>query len=127
MLLVYLQNRNDEGTDKFCSDVLCSEYLIDYLEENFVCYGMDLTDDMKSLSVQANLLMCSMLVIYYRANGKVTVHDVITSSISIDEVMQRLMEAEETYQELSAFEARAEEMGRTSDNVGTDGQYALYT
>lgn len=115
-LAVYLHDDNNIVTNVFCSKMLCSEEIVNYLTENFFVWAWDMTNDknkdrlLKMTTKHFGTIAFSqiksyipnklpLVLIISRARSTNEVSSVIQGCINLDELMSSLINAYELFQD----------------------------
>jgi len=111
LLLLYLHSPQHEDTQRFCRDTLCDEVLVDFMRENLIVWGGDVTRSEAhavSLALQHTTFPHLALVL---AGAKPTLLSSFPGHCSPDELLHRLAQAVEDHSAaLTAARRESEEM-----------------
>ncbi|XP_076439934.1 FAS-associated factor 1-like [Babylonia areolata] len=116
LLALYLHHDNSIQAHVFCSQLLCSESIVNYLSSNFITWAWDLThpDNMDRLvtsatrhfgSIAANQIrsyrteQLPALLIISRSKATNEVLDAIQGHVTLNELMTRLLHAGDVFTE----------------------------
>lgn len=134
MLAVYLHHDSSVLSNVFCSQVLCAESVVGFLNENFVTFGWDMThssnkqravnmitrhfgsvasSSVKNMSVER----FPVIALIYRLRGTTEIFQMFDGHLTLDEVMSRLLSAHDTYSSQLVAEVREEEEREARDAV----------
>ncbi|CAE1311723.1 FAF1 [Acanthosepion pharaonis] len=125
-LAVYLHDDNNIVTNVFCSKMLCSEEIVNYLTENFFVWAWDMTNDknkarLLTMATRHFGMIASsqiksyipnklpLLLIISRARSTNEVSTVIQGCINLDELMSSLITAFELFQDQQRQDVMEEE------------------
>ncbi|XP_078352953.1 FAS-associated factor 1-like [Oculina patagonica] len=125
-LLVYLHHDGSILTNVFCSQLICSETIVNYISGNFVVWAWDMTHDTNRTrfldmvtqhfgSVAASTVrgfgaeQYPLLLVGLKNRSAMEICSVLQGSVTLDELMTGLMSAHETFQQAMDFEIREEE------------------
>lgn len=142
ILAVYLHHDASVFTNVFCSTCLCADSVVSFLSENFVCFGWDLSfqsnrnravnmitkhfgsvaaSNVKSLEIEK----LPLIALIYRLRGTTEIFQMIEGNVSLDELMSRLITAQETYQSQLSLEIKEEEERAARDAVKREQDLAF--
>ncbi|XP_064606655.1 FAS-associated factor 1-like [Liolophura sinensis] len=140
-LAIYLHHDNSIAANVFCSQVLCSESVVNYLSSNFITWAWDLTHESnrKRLQNAATSLFGSLdaaqlsyksehlpvFLIILRTRSSREVFSVIHGHQTLDELMSALINASEVFQ-LNLKSDIAEEKEREAREMIKREQDAAY-
>jgi len=134
MLAIYLHHDSSVLTNVFCAQVLCSDSVVSFLNENFVTFGWDLTHhsnktravnmitrhfgSVTSSTVKnVDVEKFPVIALIYRLRGNTEIFQIFHGNQTLDEVMSRLLSAQETFTSQLATEVREEEQREARDAV----------
>lgn len=125
-LLVYLHHDGSILTNVFCSQLICSDTIVNYISGNFVVWAWDMTHDTNRTrfldmvtqhfgSVAASTVrgfgaeQYPLLLVAMKNRSAMEICSVLQGTVTLDELMTGLMSAHETFQQAMDFEIREEE------------------
>ncbi|XP_015752631.1 PREDICTED: FAS-associated factor 1-like [Acropora digitifera] len=125
-LIIYLHHDGSILTNVFCSQLICSETIVNYISSNFVVWAWDMTHDTNSARfvemvtqhfgrVAASTLggfgveQYPLLIVGLKNRSAMEICSVIQGSVTLDELMTGLMSAHDTFQQAMDIEIREEE------------------
>ncbi|XP_073259485.1 FAS-associated factor 1-like isoform X1 [Porites lutea] len=125
-LLIYLHHDGSILTNVFCSQLICSETIVNYISGNFVVWAWDMTHNSNRArfldmvtqhfgSVAASTVrgfvaeQFPLLIVGMRNRSAMEICSVLQGSVTLDELMTGLMSAHETFQQAMDIEIREEE------------------
>lgn len=125
-LLIYLHHDGSILTNVFCSQLICSETIVNYISSNFVVWAWDMTHDTNRTrfldmvmqhfgSVAASTVrgfgaeQYPLLIVGLKNRSAMEICSVIQGSVTLDELMTGLMSAHDTFQQAMDIEIREEE------------------
>lgn len=125
-LLVYLHHDGSILTNVFCSQLICSETIVNYISGNFVVWAWDMTHDTNRTrfldmvtqhfgSVAASTVrgfgaeQYPLLLVGLKNRSAMEICSVLQGSVTLDELMTGLISAHETFQQAMDVEIREEE------------------
>jgi len=134
MLALYFHHDSSVLTNVFCAQVLCSESVVSFLNENFVTFGWDLTHSSNkqravnmitrhfgsvasSTVKNVDVERFPVIALIYRLRGTTEIFRIFHGNQTLDEVMSRLLSAVETYSSQLVSEVREEEQREARDAV----------
>lgn len=126
LLAVYLHHDSSILANVFCSQILCKESIVQYLSNNFITWAWDMTNDTNSArfitmatrqfgSVAASQIRCykpdqlPVLLIISRSRATNEVVDIIPGSVTLDELMMRLIQVSDVFHEQQRADILEEE------------------
>jgi len=142
ILAVYLHHDSSVFTNVFCSTCLCADSVVSFLNENYICFGWDLTfhsnrtravdmitkhfgsvaaSNVKSLEIER----LPLIALIYRLRGTTEIFQMIEGNVSLDELMSRLITAQETYQSQLNLEIKEDEERAARDAVKREQDLAF--
>jgi len=142
ILAVYLHHDSSVFTNVFCSTCLCADSVVSFLDENFICFGWDLTfqsnrsravnmitkhfGSVAASSVKAlEIERLPMIALIYRLRGTTEIFQMIEGNVSLDELMSRLITAQETYQSQLSLEIKEDDERAARDAVKREQDLAF--
>ena len=126
LLAVYLHHDGSVSSNVFCSQVLCDISIVDYLSNNFIMWGWDLTHEANKARL-LNLVMnhfgsmaattvrnlsiekLPALLIITRTRSTIEVLSIVHGNLVLDEVMTSLLHATEMFEEQRSTEVMEED------------------
>ncbi|CAF1053553.1 unnamed protein product, partial [Didymodactylos carnosus] len=133
-LAIYLHHDDSICANVFCSQVLCSDTIVEYLANNYVLWAWDLTFDsnriklielLKShvgttcaLRVQSmNKESFPLILIITRHRGNMELINIIEGNTTPDEVLNNLIQSYETFDEQLRRDEVEETLRETRENL----------
>lgn len=124
-MFIYLHHDASVLSNIFCSQLLCSESIVNYLTNNFVSWAWDLTHHEQRIQLLAMVQECfgnvakasvdeikaeslPAILIVYKAKGSIDIRNVIQGETNLDALMTTLLTAMEDHQMHMDWEAREE-------------------
>ncbi|KAL5022519.1 hypothetical protein ScPMuIL_001674 [Solemya velum] len=134
LLAVYLHHDSSILSNVFCSQILCSEGVVSFLSNNFLTWAWDMTHQTNSdrLITMANRHFGSVaadqirsfkadqlpaLLIISRSRGANQVVYVIQGHVTLDELMTRLIQSVEVFQDQQRAEISEEQEREARDQI----------
>jgi len=134
MLAIYLHHDSSVLTNVFCAQVLCSESVVSFLNENFVTFGWDMTHSsnkqravnmitrhfgsVASSTVRnVDVERFPVIALIHKLRGTTEISQIFHGNQTLDEVMSHLLSAQETYTSQLSSEVREEEQREARDAV----------
>lgn len=142
MLAIYLHHDSSVLTNVFCTQALCAESVVAFLNENFVTFGWDLTfssNKKRALDMITNhfgsvtaatvrnldIERLPLLALVYKLRGTTEIFQIIHGNVTLDELMSQLLQAHDTYVAQLAVEIREEEERQARDAVKREQDLAF--
>ncbi|CAB4062344.1 FAF1 [Lepeophtheirus salmonis] len=142
MLAVYLHHDSSVLTNVFCTQALCAESIVQFLNANFISFGWDLTNisnrvratemitrefgSVASLTVRnLDVERFPILALVYRLRGTTEIFKMIHGKVTLDELMSELLSAHETYTAQLRIEVREDEERAERDAVKREQDLAF--
>jgi len=112
-IVIYVHDDQHDNTLPFCTGTLCTEAVSNFIDENFIFYVANLTNDRKAQDIffeKLGITSMPFLSLVSAVGGGLSVLDVMQGLISGDELIARLMNAQETHNHLlESARVRAQE------------------
>ena len=142
MLAIYLHHDSSVLTNVFCTQALCADSIVGFLNENFVNFGWDLTHQsnrdraVRMLTEHFGSVAAAtvrnldverfpMLALVYRLRGTMEIFQVIHGNVTLDELMSQLLAAVDTYADQITVEIREEEAREARNAVKAEQDLAF--
>nr|XP_022318721.1 FAS-associated factor 1-like [Crassostrea virginica] len=142
LLAVYLHHDGSILSNVFCSQILCSESVVNYLSSNFITWAWDMTHETNCArlitmatrhfgNVVAGQMRClkaeqlPMLLVISRARATNEVIDMIPGSLSLDELMTRLIHDSESFQQQQRIDIQEEEEREARETIRREQEEAF--
>ncbi|XP_070563690.1 FAS-associated factor 1-like [Ptychodera flava] len=144
LLAIYIHNDNSVQSNVFCSQVMCSETIASYLNQNFVTWAWDISADEHKAkllnwctqyfgSVAASTVRSfrtdqfPLFLVIMKVRSNTEVFRVLQGNTSLDELMTHLINAVDVYTEHQQSEIReeAEREARETMKKEQDEAYQL--
>ncbi|CAF0948374.1 unnamed protein product, partial [Didymodactylos carnosus] len=133
-LAIYLHHDRSICANVFCSQVLCSDTIVEYLENNYVLWAWDLTFDsnrirfIESLKKHVSTAYATrfhtmdiesfpLIVIVARQRGNLEVINIIEGNTTPDEVLNNLIQSHEIFEEHRRRDLKEETSRETRENL----------
>ncbi|KAK3091347.1 hypothetical protein FSP39_019169 [Pinctada imbricata] len=142
LLAIYLHHDASILSNVFCSQILCAESIVNFLSANFLTWAWDMTNDTNSArlitmvtrhfgNVVAGQIrghrpdQLPMMMIISRSRATNEVVDMISGSLSLDEVMMRLIHDSESFQEQQKADIQDEEERDARERIRREQEEAF--
>ncbi|XP_061167287.1 FAS-associated factor 1-like [Saccostrea echinata] len=142
LLAVYLHHDGSILSNVFCSQILCSDSVVNYLSSNFITWAWDMTHETNCArlitmatrhfgNVVAGQIRClkpeqlPMLLVISRARATNEVIDMIPGSVTLDELMTRLIHDSESFQQQQRIDIQDEEEREARDTIRREQEEAF--
>eukprot|EP00096_Caligus_rogercresseyi_P008130 TRINITY_DN264_c4_g1_i2.p1 TRINITY_DN264_c4_g1~~TRINITY_DN264_c4_g1_i2.p1 ORF type:complete len:381 (-),score=105.55 TRINITY_DN264_c4_g1_i2:820-1962(-) len=142
MLAIYLHHDSSILTNVFCTQALCAESIVQFLNTNFISFGWDLTSlsnrvravemitrefgSVASLTVRNfDIERFPILALVYRLRGNTEIFKMVHGKVTLDELMSELLSAHENYSAQLRIEIREDEERAARDAVKREQDLAF--
>nr|XP_018903943.1 PREDICTED: FAS-associated factor 1 [Bemisia tabaci] len=141
LLAVYLHHEGSVLTNVFCTQLLCFDSVLQFLKDNFIVWGWDLTYESNrnkfltsvtnSLGTMAAHTIRNMeverlpaLLIIMRMRSNIEIFTVVHGNVGVNELLTSLIQAVDLFSEHQRKEAREEEERNAREMIKTEQDQA---
>ncbi|XP_021377246.1 FAS-associated factor 1-like [Mizuhopecten yessoensis] len=142
LLAVYLHHDNSILSNVFCSQILCMETIVNYLCGNFITWAWDVTQETNNArfisiakkefgSIVAAQIrgqkpdQLPLLMIVSRSRASNEVLDMIPGTVTLDELMMRLMQNAENFHLQQQADIKEEDEREARDSIRQEQELAF--